>query len=91
MNQREMPRYQCHKKVHALKIKEVTYDLPPLEGEPRGNATIAPADEGYAPFVVDEKWAMKNRPQPGGYYVVYEDGYASYSPAAAFENGYTRI
>lgn len=88
---REMPKYQCHKKVWALKIKDVTYDRPPLEGVPRGNATITPEDEGYAPFVVDEAWAMKNRPLPGGYYVVYEDGYKSYSPAAAFELGYAPI
>jgi hypothetical protein len=27
----------------------------------------------------------------GGYYVVYEDGYKSFSPASAFENGYTRL
>ena len=85
---REMPKYQCHKKVWALKIKDVTYDRPPLEGVPRGNATITPEDEGYEPFVVDEVWAMKNRPQPGGYYVAYEDGYKSYSPAPAFEAGY---
>lgn len=27
----------------------------------------------------------------GGYYVVYEDGYESWSPAEAFEKGYTLI
>jgi hypothetical protein len=27
----------------------------------------------------------------GGYFVVYDDGYTSYSPAAAFESGYSRI
>lgn len=26
----------------------------------------------------------------GGYYVRYEDGYESFSPAGAFESGYTR-
>jgi hypothetical protein len=30
-------------------------------------------------------------PQPGGYFVVYKDGYKSFSPAKAFEEGYTRI
>ncbi|CAB3730875.1 hypothetical protein [Paraburkholderia rhynchosiae] len=89
--QKEMPRYRCHKEIWALKIKDVCYDRPPLEGEPRGNATITPADDGYAPFVVDEAWAMKHRPQVGGYYVVYADGYKSFSPAGAFEDGYTRI
>ena len=30
-------------------------------------------------------------PKPGDYFVVYDDGYESYSPAKAFEEGYTRI
>ena len=33
----------------------------------------------------------KHNPEAGGYYVVYEDGYKSFSPAKAFEEGYTRI
>ncbi|SAK98417.1 hypothetical protein AWB80_07515 [Caballeronia pedi] len=87
----EMPRYKCHKQVWALKIMKVEYDRPPLEGEPRGNATLTPEEKGYGPIFVGEKWAMKNRPQVGGYYVVYGDGYSSYSPADAFEKGYSLI
>jgi hypothetical protein len=30
-------------------------------------------------------------PSVGGYYVVYDDGYKSYSPSEAFEGGYTKI
>ena len=30
-------------------------------------------------------------PEVGGYYVVYEDGYKSFSPAGAFESGYTPL
>lgn len=30
-------------------------------------------------------------PAAGGYYVVYEDGYQSYSPAKAFEDGYAPV
>ena len=30
-------------------------------------------------------------PGPGDYFVVYDDEYQSWSPAAAFEKGYTRI
>ena len=30
-------------------------------------------------------------PHVGGYYVLYEDGYESFSPAKAFEEGYTRF
>lgn len=52
---------------------------------------ITPAEEGFAPFKVDNAYFMKHRPQVGGYYVVYDDGYKSFSPAKAFEEGYTRI
>lgn len=81
---REMPRYQSHKKVWALKIAAVAImgDL---------SATITPADEGYAPFNVTSEYVQKNRPQPGGYFVVYDDGYQSFSPAGPFEKGYTRL
>jgi len=34
---------------------------------------------------------QEHNPQPGGYFVVYKDGYKSFSPAKAFEEGYTRI
>ena len=30
----------------------------------------------------------KHKPHAGGYYVVYDDGYKSFSPAKAFEEGY---
>jgi hypothetical protein len=33
----------------------------------------------------------KHAPEVGGYYVVYADGYKSYSPAKAFEDGYTQV
>lgn len=91
----EMPQYQCHKKVWALKI----YDFRPNPNpDPTGRsaassygATIVPEEQGYAEFQVDADYVSKHNPKPGGYYVVYEDGYASYSPAAAFESGYSRV
>ena len=45
----------------------------------------------YAPFKVDHSYIRKHNPQIGGYYVVYEDGYKSFSPAEVFESGYTLI
>jgi hypothetical protein len=56
-----------------------------------GGTTIVPADLGYVPFRVDAEYVRKHNPQAGGYYVVYQDGYKSFSPADAFEGGYTRI
>lgn len=83
----EMPKYKCHKEVHALKIADVhaNYD---------GLLVITPADTGHEPFVVmDPGWKdrYKGDGVDLGYYVVYEDGYTSWSPTKAFEEGYTRI
>jgi hypothetical protein len=80
----EMPRYKCHKEVWALKIKEIRC-------EPLGTHIIVPAEEGYAPFDVPLEYIGKHSPAVGGYYVVYADGYVSYSPEKAFEDGYTRV
>ena len=52
---------------------------------------ITPAEEGYAPFRVDWEYMHKHKPEVGGYYVVYEDGYKSFSPAKAFEDGYAAV
>lgn len=85
----EMPRYRCHKEVWALKIKRVYRTDPDKTATP--NELLSFEDEGYAPLAVTYEWARKHRPQAGGYYVVYKDGYASYSPAEAFEDGYTKL
>ena len=84
--QMEMPKYSCHKQVWALKIKSIDYN----KRESIGGAMITPSDKGYAPFEVDQKYLTKHDPHAGGYYVVYKDGYRSFSPADAFESGYTR-
>ena len=86
----EMPKYQSHKEVWALKILEVRDDTPPNQ-ESDGSRTIVPADEGYAPFRVERGYVQKHNPKAGGYYVVYKDGYKSWSPAEVFESGHTRI
>lgn len=90
----EMPRYQSHKQVWALKIKAITHNsvLAHLTGNDSDrSALITPADEGYADFRVDAAYLRKHDPQVGGYYVVYKDGYKSFSPAEAFEEGYDKI
>lgn len=81
----EMPRYECHKKVWALKIAAIEIDID-------GSAKIAPKDAGYAPFKTEPGWAsrFKGDETDPGYYVVYDDGYKSWSPSKAFEDGYTR-
>ena len=79
--QREMPRYQCFKQAWALKIAKLSHNAD-------GGATITPEDPGYDSFRVPLEYLTKHRPTEGGYYIVYDDGYKSFSPAEAFESGY---
>lgn len=97
---REMPKYLCHKQVWALKIKTVAVhasgDTAVSDAEFQASdafqgAQLIPVEDGYAPFHVSADWFRKHKPEAGGYYVVYEDGYKSYSPASAFESGYSLI
>lgn len=74
--------YRCHKEVHAVKIESIDAGRPEVTIIPEGDAE---------PFTVSLDWYRKHNPVPGGYFVVYEDGYESYSPAKAFESGYSEI
>jgi len=84
MNSQELPRYKCHKEVQALKISAI-------EIREDGSAVISPAEPQYAPFTTRPDWAKTwhGSEEDKGYYVVYKDGYTSWSPTAAFEEGYT--
>ena len=86
-----MPQYLCHKKVWALKIAKILRDGEGEDRETDGTAMITPAEERFAPLMVDADFMRRNKPEVGGYYVVYEDGYKSYSSAKAFEDGYSLI
>jgi hypothetical protein len=79
----EMPRYQSHKKVWALKIKKV--DVGGL------HSRMFFEENGYAPTTVETAMFARYTPIRGDYYVVYDDGYKSISPAKAFEEGYTLV
>lgn len=79
------PRYQSHKRVWALKIGEG------IKVNPDGSAVLPIADSGYAPITVEKGVISRYVPMPGDYYVVYDDGYKSISPAKAFEEGYVRV
>jgi hypothetical protein len=58
---------------------------------PYMGVNIVPAEPGMKPIPVTAAYLAKHEPQVGGYLVIYDDGYYSYSPAAAFEAGYTLI
>ena len=88
-DQVEMPRYRCFKEVHALKIREVL-DTTKAGNESDGSRLLS-FDAPYGPVRVDVAFVRKHEPTVGTYYVVYQDGYASISPAEAFESGYSRV
>lgn len=73
-----LPRYICHKTVHAAKIVAIDF------GE---RLDLAP----HGVREVGASWIARHGACVGGYFVVYEDGYISFSPAQAFEGGYTRV
>ena len=91
MNSREMPKYRSHKIVWALKIKEISEYFEDENNPESYGALIYPEEKGYAAFRVDKEYLEKHKPKAGGYYVVYEDGYKSFSPAEPFEKGYSKI
>lgn len=74
----ELPQYRCYKVVRAAKIVAIDHGSR-LDLMPHGVVEVGPS------------WIREKRAEAGGYYVVYEDGYASYSPAKAFEDGYAPV
>lgn len=83
-DERALPTYQSHKKVQAVLIGAI-------QTNDDGSAMIVPQETEFNPFPVDKAYVDKHQPQVGGYFVKYDDGYQSWSPAAAFEAGYTRL
>jgi hypothetical protein len=78
---KQLPQWKCHKIVGAAKIIKIMV----MET----GATSIALDNGES-VIADDAY-LKHRPVAGGYFVEYEDGYVSYSPAEAFEKGYTRL
>ncbi len=81
---KELPKYRCHKEVQAAKITEV---ISPSDRLQTGDWTLRLGDAQQV--TVAPSWMGKHTPEVGGYYVRYADGYESFSPADAFEGGYT--
>lgn len=81
-----LARYKSHKIVEAAKIIQVA---PESDGTDRIPRATLHFEAGT--IVVDHEYLAKHNPHPGGYYVKYSDDYASWSPAAQFEKGYTLV
>lgn len=79
----QMPEYVSHKRVYALKIDHIEK----LDTSIRLHFT----DPAYAPIEVGYFKLRINEGDDPGYYVQYADGYESWSPTKAFEEGYTPV
>lgn len=75
-------------KPTIAELEAILSENPPAQG-PGG--IIVPEESRFGPVAVDLYFLQKHAPKVGGYLVFYADGYRSFSPAKAFEDGYTRI
>lgn len=81
----DLPLYKSHKTVRAARILRTLVDCDALPSVRK--LTLDGGHKFEAP-VSDPIWA-RFVPTAGDYYVVYEDGYISFSPMKAFEEGYS--
>jgi len=84
----KLQEYQSHKKVRASKIITIQKEN---NNQQWGAAHLILEQEGFPPLFMDSQWMSRFRPEAGGYLVVYDDGYTSFSPKKPFEDGYTLI
>lgn len=86
-----LPLFVSHKQVRALKIAMIEERV--IDGHVHG-VRLSFADERYEPKALDLDYALRLSSKRGddlGYYVVYADGYESWSPTQAFEDGYSAL
>lgn len=81
-----LPKYKSHKIIEAVKINSI-------EWGGYGSAVIQySGGQHKTEYRYLEKYYGDERyPIDLGYYVRYEDGYESWSPTKAFEEGYTKV
>lgn len=99
MLQGNFPLYNCRKQVRAVQITQVIKHAHPdpdfddavfeASADFKGVTLFYETENGPKTIAVNATWYHKHKPEVGGYYVVYKDGYTSYSPARAFDDGYT--
>jgi hypothetical protein len=83
----QLASYECHKVVKAARIKEVQFGYDGLRD--RNTTLLVPEDPRLEPIEVSKDYVAKHDPKGPGYFVVYADGYESWSPVGTFEQGYT--
>lgn len=81
-----LPLYKSHKTVRALEISSLA-----PHAAVDGKYVLTFTDTSYPPMSIAQAMLARYRPVRGDFYVVYEDGYASFSPRKAFVDGYTLV
>ena len=81
--EQELPLYDCHKQARAAQILAVRHHVD-------RTGTLVFMNPDFPNLNVESAYMEKHKPESGGYFVVYKDGYASFSPQRAFEDGYSR-
>lgn len=77
----KLPRWKSHKEVEAFKLEDIRFHTK--------EETLL-SGNGHS-VIVKATYMAKHEPYRGGYYVRYADGYESFSPAEAFEEGYVPL
>lgn len=94
-NYDSLPLYKCHKKVRAAKIMQI--EKSEYSGKQHAILFVEEAPDGKVIDLAVDAAYLTRCPKlaVGGYFVCYEqlptdpEPYTSYSPAGAFEGGYT--
>lgn len=84
-----VPTYRCHKLVGALLIVSIVAARV-SDGHPVGSKILS-FEDFEETMMVDAGFIAKHEPVIGGYIVFYRDGYTSFSPKEAFEEGYSKV
>lgn len=81
---KDVPVYRSHKHVRALEIMSCA----PLVG---GGCVICFFGGRFPSQTCGAEMFSRYQPVTGDFYVIYEDGYRSFSPRKAFLDGYTLV
>ena len=85
----ELAKWQSHKLVRAGRLMGIQPEDNP--GELELILVVEDANGAPCKVGVPRNFFARSAPIPGDYIVIYDDGYKSWSPVKAFEEGYTRI
>lgn len=84
-----LPQFQCIKKVRAGKIVEIARPIDTTTGEV--DLKLVAGKGTHHTVRVTMGYVNQHRPQVGGYFVEYDGGHQSFSPADVFEKGYVEL